>query len=174
MRKGKYQNLGIMDFLERLAFGGVPKFNRDCLYKEIKKTQPLERPAYSKEIYSLKRHGFIDYLNNQEFILTKKGLRRIDFLRFEKLALLNRKRDNLWRLIIFDIPEQQRAARKLFRNKLLEFECYQLQKSVYITPYVCEKELAKVVKVLGISQYVYIILTKSLGSREGELEKFFR
>jgi len=162
-----------MDFLEKLAFGSVPKFNRDYLYKNIKKTWPLRRLVYSKKIYSLKQHGFIKYLNDQEFVLTKKGLRKIDFLRFEKLALSDKKRDNLWRLIIFDIPEQRKAARWLFRNKLLEFECRQLQKSVYVTPYICEKEITKAAKMLGVGQYIHIILAKSLGSRANGLEGLF-
>ena len=174
MRKSKYQNLGIMDFLEKLAFGSVPKFSREYLYKNIKKTWALKRPVYSKKIYSLKQHGFIEYLNDQEFVLTKKGLRKIDFLHFEKLVLPDKKRDNLWRLIIFDIPEQRKAARSLFRNKLLEFECYQFQKSVYVTPYICEKEITEVAKMLGISQYIHVIIAKSLGGKESELGRYFR
>lgn len=174
MRNNKYPNLGIMDFIEKKLYGNVSKFEREKLYQLFNNDKPLSRASFSKKIYAIKRHGFIEYSNDQEFTLTRKGLERINFIRFEKLTIPEKKRDGLWRLIIFDVPERQRGARDLLRNKLIELEFFQLQKSTYLTPFICEKEISELSKILGISRYISIILAKSIGNREKEIEKHFR
>jgi len=173
MRKSKYQSLGILDFIERKLYGGMPKYDYHRLYKDYNQVQPITRSAFSKKVYSLDRHGLIEYANDQEFILTDRGLRRINFIRLEKLKLENKKRDGLWRIIIFDVPEKNRSARELLRSKLLDFECYQLQKSVYATPYVCEKEVNEIARILNISRFIDIILAKSLGKKEDKTKRHF-
>ena len=71
-------------------------------------------------------------------LLTKKGKRiaerhSLDFLKIKK----PRRWDKKWRMVIFDVPEKNRAARDIFRfyNKRLGF--YELQHSVRVYPYKC-------------------------------------
>ena len=173
MRRSKYPSLGIMSFLEELAFG-VVEFKRSDLYDRFSKHKIWKnRKHITKAIYDLKRTGYIKYKNIQNFIFTKKGERIIDFLRLERIALPEKIKDKNWRVIIFDIPEEKRGARDLFRGKLNELECYQLQKSVYVTPYDCEKEIAEIASILGITGYVVVLITKSLGYKEGIVRQFF-
>lgn len=159
--------------IEKMSFGGRPSFSRLDLFEEISKTVKISRSFLSKKVYALKQNGFIEYKNEQDFILTPKGLRKINFVRLENLKFDDRKKDGLWRLIIFDIPERRRGVRELLRYKLLEFDFYQLQKSVYVTPYVCENEIAEVCKILDLGSYVSVILAKSLGNKEPQIVKRF-
>src|SRR3989344_4593151 len=49
--------------------------------------------------------------------------------------------DKLWRLVIFDIPEEERTGRMALAAKLKELGFYPLQKSVFIHPYECKDEI---------------------------------
>lgn len=172
-RRSKYPSIGLLDFLERKLYGGVPRFEYNQFYSKVSQSWPIDRDLFSRRLNSLKRSGLIRDLAEGEIILTAKGLERINLLHLEKLTLRKKKRDGFWRLIIFDIPETQKQARKLLRDKLLEFECYQLQKSIYVTPFVCEKEIGEIAKILSVSDGVEVIVAKSLGSKEDKIRRYF-
>ncbi|MBI3335203.1 MAG: hypothetical protein HY001_01770 [Candidatus Portnoybacteria bacterium] len=62
--------------------------------------------------------------------------------------------DRKWRIVIFDIPEENRFARQILRDRLKTWNFYPLQKSVWIFPYECEKEIRFLVSMLEIEEYV--------------------
>ena len=166
----KYPSLGILEALERWSFGGVPrKTFEQGLIKS--KTAPNKK-ALSQKLYALRKCGFMKY-KGAKAVITEKGYRYINFAKLDELKIENKKKDGFWRLIIFDIPEEKKAARELLRNKLNEFECYQLQKSVYATCFICEKEIAELVKLLAIGQHVCVVKAKSLGNREAAVARHF-
>ena len=76
--------------------------------------------------------------------------------------------DGKWRLIIFDIPSDKKQAREAFRKKLSELGVYPLQKSVFLTPYPCEKEIEFIATIFEIRQYILLLYVSAF---EGE-EKF--
>lgn len=43
--------------------------------------------------------------------------------------------DNKWRIIVFDVPENRRTVRQMFRLKLMDLGARMLQSSVWISPY---------------------------------------
>lgn len=49
--------------------------------------------------------------------------------------------DGRWRIIIFDIPENKKQARDLFRQHLKRLGFYALQRSVFIHPYPCKDQV---------------------------------
>ena len=49
-----------------------------------------------------------------------------------------------------------------------------LQKSVFVFPYACERELGYLCSQLKLSDYVDVIVAKSIGSREKEMRKYFK
>ncbi len=171
MRKSKYPNYGILDAIEKWLYGGMSKRSYDFLETKFKTFTKKE--SFSKKLYDLKRQGLIKYSIKNKPIITEKGYKYINFARLEELKIENKKRDGLWRIIIFDIPEEKRAARELLRDKLVELNCYQLQKSVYVTCYACEKELNELSKLLGVNQHVCLIIAKSLGNREVAVSRYF-
>ncbi len=170
----KYPSLGILDALYELSFGvntrGVP---RERVYNCIREKKKITRQIFSKAVYRLKMGGFIEYANDQNFVLKNKGKEMIDFVKIDRIRLNEKRTDNLWRLIIFDIPEIKRGARDILRAKLNEFECYLLQKSVYVTPYSCEQEISEIMSCLGLTDEVKVLLVKSLGSSERKIKTFF-
>jgi phenylacetic acid degradation operon negative regulatory protein len=81
--------------------------------------------------------------------------------------------DGIWRVLIFDIPELTRAVRNLFRGKIQELGFYTLQKSVYVTPLACEKEIDELTRLLRIGNGVDVIHSSKLGRKELAVRRFF-
>lgn len=93
-------------------------------------------------------------------MFTSKGERKA-LLRHMEQIKAPKKRDGLYRLIAFDVPEKMRAARDAMRQKLYEFECTKIQKSLYLTPYVCEKEIGEIADILKLQNHVNVFVLKS-------------
>ena len=70
--------------------------------------------------------------------------------------------DGLFRVIIFDIPENRKGIREIFRKKLKELEFQQLQKSVFVSPYECRNEIDFLKNVYEIVPYVSYILATDI------------
>lgn len=170
----KYLDIGILDAIYRLSFGTGFKVPREKIYLNVAKSGNSDRMWFSKKIYYLKRMGFIQYGPSQELVLTKNGVRRLEFNKLECIQLVKKTTDGRWRVIIFDIPEKRRSARDLLRSKLNEFECYQLQKSVYVTPYKCEKEIEEISSILNLGKHVHVILASSIGASEAKIRNRFK
>ncbi len=109
-----------------------------------------------------------------KIILTEGGSKlslqyNLDQLRIEK----PQKWDRLWRFIIFDIPNSYNRERRYFRLKLKSMGFYQLQKSVWIYPYNCKKEIDFVSEYLRISPYIRIAEVKEFDGSSEAQEYFF-
>lgn len=65
--------------------------------------------------------------------------------------------DGKWRIIIFDVAELRRAGRDSFRWILKSLKFYQLQKSVYLTPYPCEDEVEYLRNYFDLGSEVQIL-----------------
>lgn len=108
-------------------------------------------------------------------VLTKEGTRQARFLDLygQSIRLRKPKRwDGKWRVIIFDIPEDSRTFRNILRQHLHEMEFYQLQKSVFVSPYPYEKPLLELVSLYGSAPFVRI-MTVSWIDNDGKLKRHF-
>ncbi len=96
--------------------------------------------------------------------LTKEGKRMVQQIQLENLQISKSPRwDKKWRIVIFDIPEEAlRAAREILRAKLKEWEFYPLQKSVWVSPWPCEKEMHIVAQAYGITRYVNVVVAEKI------------
>ena len=95
--------------------------------------------------------------------LTKKGKRKIKEINIEKLEITKQKVwDKKWRIVAFDIPEKKKNGRDALRQKLQELNFYQLQKSVFVCPYPCEKEVHFLSEFFDIGDFVNIIIADNI------------
>jgi DNA-binding transcriptional regulator PaaX len=170
----KYPDIGILDAIYRLSFGIGFKAPREKIYKHMAKKSSLSRGWFSKKVYYLKEKGFLQYGPSQELILTKNGVGRLNLFRLKNIKLDEQSKDGRWRVIVFDIPEKQRSARDLLRAKLNEFKCYQLQKSVYLTLYKCEKEVQEISSILGLDGNIHVMIADSIGAAETKARNYFK
>lgn len=98
-----------------------------------------------------------------QLILTENGRKKILKYRLEELSIEKPKEwDGLYRVIIFDIPENKKSIREVFRKKLKNLGFYQLQKSVFVCEYECRDEIEFLKNYYEISPYVSYILAKDI------------
>lgn len=141
---------------------------------------PSEKPrfkgSFRMTLGRLKKKGLIKFSDEDRFVLTDKGqgiLLKFDIDDFKLPDFNPQKWDGVWRVLIFDIPEINRAARDLFRSKIQELGFYTLQKSVYVTPQPCEREISELAKMLKINKGVHVLEAKRLGLNEAKIRRFF-
>ena len=131
---------------------------------------------YSSSFGRLRKKGFIKFSDKDSFVLTDKGMGVLLKFDIDAITLPDfdpRKWDGIWRVLIFDIPELTRAIRNLFRDKIQELGFYTLQKSVYVVPNNCEKEINELAGLLRIKGGVDIVHALKLGRKEPAVKRFF-
>jgi len=150
------------DFLCEISAGtlrqglyGTYPFNKG-MYLSSKNKPNKNKPEEQIIRKALKRLESSDYIkiteykSNKKIQLTKKGI--LEFIRYN----INNKKektkwDGKWRIVIFDVLENQRRIRDLLRNRLRWLGFKELQKSVWIFPYDVRKEIKKILEVCNIN-----------------------
>ncbi len=124
----------------------------------------------------LEKHNLIkrSIKNHQRcYVLTDKGKRFLLKYEIDKLQLRRtQKWDGRWRIIIFDIPENKKSARDALRGKFNELGMYQLQKSVFVYPFDCKKEIDFVSDFFGVANDI-LYLRGDVYEVERDIKNFF-
>ncbi len=81
--------------------------------------------------------------------------------------------DGHWRLLIFDIPEEEKSTRDYLRGELKRQGFYMLQLSVWVTPYQVDKDLQELIREIGARDYVRFMIVKEV-SYDKDILHFFR
>ena len=104
--------------------------------------------------------------------VTDKGRKKALEIDLADLKLEKPKKwDGIWRIVMFDIPEEKRPARDVLRSKLKELEFAMIQKSVFVTPYPCRDEILYLKEIFGIFNYVNLIEAKVLDEHNEHIFK---
>lgn len=115
------------------------------VYRNFFQGKHFREPQVKDAFQYLRRKKLllIEKHDRQIFIrLTKEGEKEAGKYQINKLKIpIQKQWDGKWRLIIFDIPEKLRIRRDAFRGKLREFGFYPLQKSTWVYPFPCEREV---------------------------------
>lgn len=106
--------------------------------------------------------------------LTERGRKVVKEIMFEGMQIEKQKIwDKKWRIVIFDIPEnKRRRMRDAMRQKLQKIGFFQLQKSVWVFPYPCEKEIQLLCEVFDVNLYVNIITAERIYNDDLLLKRF--
>lgn len=127
----------------------------------------------------------IKYLEEQERIkieeidgkrvvmLTQSGKLLLNDLTIEELQIETpRMWDRKWRVVMFDIPMFRSRTRIPFREKLqdLGFEMY--QKSVFVYPHECRKEVLAVAEHYGVRDYIRYLTVEEMSNMREFVRKF--
>jgi len=153
-------------------------FSRGSLQKKLQQADlaSVNFNYLNRALKRLEQRGLISVYGNKadNYRLTEKGYNYLFGCHLRNLRKTNINQwDGLWRLIIFDIPENKKIAREALRRKLKYFNFYPLQKSVFAFPFECEREIERLADFFGVVDCVEIILAKSLGRKEKEIRHFF-
>lgn len=111
--------------------------------------------------------------NGEEIIkLTRKGYTKYLKFRLEELSLSGKRWDGKWRIVIYDIAKFKKNQVSAFRNILKYINFFQLQKSVYLTPYPCEEQITYLREYFGIGDEVLLIRADRI-ENEGFYKQYF-
>ena len=109
-------------------------------------------------ISRLKRKGFIEFqkIGGKSYPrLTRRGRERMQHLKIGALRIERpRVWDDRWRIVIFDIRENQSGVRTKVRRLLQQLGFLQLQKSVWVHPYDCEEIITLIKTDLRIGRNI--------------------
>ena len=127
----------------------------------------------------MEKSGLVDCLQSTDGDMhinaTKKGINRYTRAEFRDMNLaIPRVWDEKWRLVLFDIPETHRNSRKAFSAKLRDLGFYKLQRSAWIHPYECAKEVEIMQQVYQIPTRGIVVTEINLKDRENELREYFK
>lgn len=121
----------------------------------------------------MKQRGYLAGSYEHGLQLTEKSRRRLARLELEDLQVASQPAwDKRWRVIIYDIPEAHKQARTTLAAKLHHFGCFQLQKSVWITPFPCHDDIAQLCAYYAVDQYVTYFEALNLDNETVLLRRF--
>lgn len=99
----------------------------------------------------------------ESLILTDNGKKRVLQYNFDKMQIPKPAQwDKLWRLVIFDIPEDHKRGRDALAHKLKILGFYPIQKSVFIFPYECKNEIEYVSEMFSVKPFVRFMTVKDI------------
>jgi DNA-binding transcriptional regulator PaaX len=169
-----------MEFLCSFFDVVTPFFEASSMYrksaKQYIKERKIEKDQFWRKITYLKKRGMIQsFIENKEkyYELTDCGrqiVKKNFYLDFK--VKKPDSWDGLWRVVIFDVPEKFRQSRDILRRKLTESNFYQIQKSGYVYPYECTKEVSALSKNLMISRDVVIMVSEIIQGEEDIIDYF--
>lgn len=125
-------------------------------------TLPQYNPYYIKRtLKRLKKQSLIESAE-KSYALTVRGKRWILKYTLDDLAIPKpQKWDGRWRMIIYDVARHKATLRNIFRTTIRRLGFYNVQESVWIYPYPCEKEITFLRDYCGMgSDVVYVIAHK--------------
>lgn len=108
------------------------------------------------------------------YSLTLLGHKRANRYKLSTIKITQQKQwDGLWRLVMFDIPEEKKMTRRAVNLALKKLGCVQYQKSVFITPFPCIKEIDFVGECFDIRKHIRIITAREVEGVE-QIKKVFK
>lgn len=164
----------VKDILLWLAIGGAiaiaatsPSFGMNLVrtFLRSRKHNPKSTVNAFRRLYKA-GHIAIAKRNHQVYIsLTEEGKRRAGIYQINALRVKKPKHwDRRWRIVIFDVPHENRFIREALRGLLKQLGFYQLQKSVWIHPFDCTDEIFLVSSFFGLTaKELRLITTDSIG-----------
>jgi len=109
---------------------------------------------------------FLDIDGVEVIRIAEKGKVKLLKYKIEDLKIHEQVWDGKWRLIIYDIPVNKKIQRDLFRRFIQKMNLYQLQESVYLTPYHCELEIEYLRNYFGVGEHVVYLKIEKLENED--------
>jgi len=127
--------------------------------------------GYYQAMQSLKRSGYVRRINQDQFLITPKAVKKLITLKVEETDWTTVEWDGCWKMVVFDIPEKKKRERNILRSLLKRKKFVGIQNSVYISPFADFDQLALIRSQLKIEKYVSFFTAKSANTDSDELLK---
>ena len=149
------------------------------ILKQIPKEWEKEnRQALQRAINSLYTSRLIHKKYNKDgtttFILSENGKQKALRFNINKMEIKKPTHwDRKWRVVMFDIPEKLRKLRDSLRLHFREIGLIELQKSVFVYPYPCDKEIEFILEFYNARKHIRFILAEKIDNQLHLMKKFY-
>jgi len=178
-RIGTLKKKVLLLLLAGLALGLTrsPKKHFWILKQIPKEWEKENRQALQRAINSLYTSHLIQEKNNKDgtttLILSKNGKQKALRFNIDKLEIKKPTTwDGKWRIVMFDVPEKLRRLRDSLRLHFKEIGLIELQKSVFVYPYSCSKEIEFILEFYNARKHVRFILADRIDNELHLKQKF--
>lgn len=125
--------------------------------KLLKEAQKDPEKEISRLIYYAKDRGYL----NRKLHTTTTGSDRLRKIQFSHLEMA-KPWDGKWRIVMYDIPEEKKAAREQIRRLIKQLGFVQLQRSVWIHPLPCFEEFIRIKQAHSLESTLILIETDEI------------
>jgi DNA-binding transcriptional regulator PaaX len=140
------------------------------------KDKKFDKREFNRTINRLEDIGMIEKRidgGRLSIKLKPKGIRQateytLDDMEIERPS----KWDNKWRIVMFDIPENKKIARNAFKRHLDRLGFVQIQKSVYVHPFPCDKEIEYIAGVYAVKQFIKYAIADYFNDQDYLIKKY--
>lgn len=182
---GKQKRVGsVQKKLILLLQGGIalscartPSAQWKILQELGKEWEKVNHQRLNRAITSLYESKLVDARRNQDgtftITLCEEGTKRALTYNLVKMKISRQKKwDALWRLVSFDIPEDERETRDSLREHLLRLGFYEMHQSFFVHAFECRDEVTYIVELYDVQKYVRFMVATEMDNAT-ELRKFF-
>jgi len=172
LQKGTYMTGDLFDAFTS-GYGESYRKLKSLNRKNIKKKKDwddlyIKSQRFYNALYYLKINGFIkkESVGNRKYSkwnLTKKGKEKT-VIQQRREKEKNAEKENVFKIIIFDIPEDKRRKRAMIRESLERMEFSMLQKSVWIGKNRIPEDFLFDLKEWEVFDYVHIFTVEREGT----------
>ena len=135
---------------------------REYELREWMKQKKYKKYHITKTLKRLQKNGKITVKNKGGelyFTLTNKAISEMLFSHIKKASKLPA---GYYTIVIFDIPEEDRAARHTLRRLLRECNFTMLQRSVWLSKFNVIEEIKNFITARKLTGYINVFLAKGL------------
>ncbi len=160
-----------------LGLSGSPRRYFYILEQMEKEWKDINKWALRQAIRKLYQSKLITEKTNKDgsttLVLSDSGKKYAMTYKLDEMKIKEPKTwDGQWRVIAFDIPEQRKKARDELRFRFRQIGLQELQKSIFVYPYPCEKEVDFLVEFYQLRPYVRKIIAHSIDNELHLKQKF--
>lgn len=148
------------------------------LVNELGERKDIDNFKIKRALNSLQKRKIIDIeeIDDEILVVVNEKAKSL-LLRYSIKELLNyklkkKKWDKKWRLIAFDVAEEERKKRDFLRRTLKWIGFVQYQKSIFVFPYDCEKEINYLKNILAGKYDIKYIVAENIDD-SAKLAKLF-
>ena len=149
-----------------LSAAKTPNQQFKIIKEVVKEWKSINKYNLQRAIKELYKSQLVEAKENPDgtvnLILSKNGKQVALRYKLENMSLRKPEIwDKKWRVVMFDIPEKHKKARDALRFHLKQMKFFEYQKSVFVTPYPCLKEIIFVSEFYRVKPFVrHVIATK--------------
>src|SRR3989344_6299666 len=107
----------------------------------------IDRQNLHRTLEAIRQKKLIRLKKNGKYfipVLTRVGRKQAEIYKMSTLKIPRPKMwDGRWRVVMFDIHEDDRKLRNFFRAQLKRLQFCELQKRVFVTPYPCRRQMER-------------------------------